>query len=75
MAAAPIPGLSLGISPSSSAASSTGLKSLGEHGGGWTGAVNIGAGAGETWVTGIVRDLAIMAAVALAAKYVWGRLK
>lgn len=75
MAVPPVPGLSLGISPSSSAYSATGLKSLGDHGGGWTGAVNIGSGAGDTWVTSIVRDLAIMAAVALAAKYIWGRLK
>lgn len=40
-----------------------------------TGAVSIGAGAGDTWVTNIVRDLAIFAGVALAAKYLWGRIK
>lgn len=75
MAAAPIPGLSLGLSPSSSAMADTGLDNLGSHGGGYTGGVNIGAGAGDTWVTSMVRDLAIMAAVVLAAKYAWGRLK
>lgn len=69
------PGLSFSLAPSSSAASATGLDNLGGHGGAMTGGVNIGAGAGDTWVTNIVRDLAIFAGVALAAKYLWGRIK
>ena len=71
--AIPIPNLSLGISPQSSA--STGLDMLGSHGGGVTGAINVGSGASDTWVTGLVRDFAIGVGVALAAKYIWGKLK
>lgn len=73
--AAPIPGLSLGISPSSAASSSTGLDMIGDHGGGYTGPINVGAGASDTWITGLVRDFAIGVGVALAAKYLWGKLK
>ncbi|MDS0927303.1 hypothetical protein OD754_10755 [Rhodobacter capsulatus] len=75
MTAGPIPGLSLGISPSSSAYADTGLDNFGAHGGGYTGGVNIGSGAGDTWITGLVRDLAILVGVVLAARYAWGHLK
>lgn len=71
-----VPPLSFALNPSSSASSATGLDMLGGHGGGMTGAVNIGSGGAEkTWLTGIVRDFAMGIAVALAAKYAWGRLK
>lgn len=75
IAPAAMPPLSLGISPSSSASSATGLDLFGANGGAMTGAVNIGDGAQSTWITGLVRDFAIGVGVALAAKYLWGRLK
>ena len=67
--------LSFSLAPSSSASSDTGLDNLGSHGGGYTGGVSIGAGAGDTWVTSLVRDLVILAGVVLAAKYAWKRMK
>lgn len=71
-----IPPLQFSLAPSSSASSGTGLDMFGAHGGGMTGAINVGSGAGtDTWVTGLVRDLAIGAAVALAARYLWGQIK
>ena len=75
MATPPIPGLSLGISPSSSASSATGLDMMGGYGGAMTGAANVGSGASDTWVTGIVRDFAMGVAVALAAKWAWGKVR
>lgn len=70
-------GLSLGISPISSASADTGMKMFGDAGGPATGAINVGggAGAGNSWLSGVVRDFAIGVAVALAAKYAWGKLK
>lgn len=64
---------SVPIAPQSGA--EAGLDSFGSHGGGYTGGVNVGAGAADTWVTSLVRDLVILAGVVLAAKYAWGRLK
>lgn len=74
MAAGPLPGLSLGISPSSSAYADTGLDMVGGYGGSATGSVNLGAGS-DSWLSGVVRDLAIGIAVALAAKWLWGKIK
>ncbi len=70
---APSLGFELGISPSSAA--SAGADMFGD-GGQWDGSVNIGAGgAPDSWLSGIVRDLVIGVAVALAAKWAWGKLK
>ena len=57
--------------------SDSGMKMFGDMGGAATGAINVGsgAGAGNSWVSGIVRDFAIGIAVALAAKYVWGKIR
>lgn len=74
MPATPLPGLELGIAPSSSASSATGLDNLGGFGGAYTGNVSMGSGA-DSWVSGIVRDLAVGVAVALAAKWAWGKLR
>lgn len=73
MTTAPLPGLSLGISPSSSASSATGLENFGGYGGAATGSVSLGGS--ETWISGLVRDFAIGVAVALAARWAWGKLK
>jgi hypothetical protein len=75
IAPAAMPGLSLGISPSSSASSATGLDMIGAHGAPTTGSVSMGGAGQNTWVTGLVRDFAMGIAVALAAKWAWGRLK
>jgi hypothetical protein len=48
---------------------------MGGYGGAMTGAANVGSGATDTWITGVVRDLAIGVAVALLAKWAWGKLK
>lgn len=69
---APIPGLSLGISPSSSAYSGTGPDLTGDTGGHGTGAVNFGGD--DRW--GRLAETAIVLAVcALGARYLWGKLK
>lgn len=47
---------------------------FGEHGGGYTGQINVGS-SGESWVSGLVRDFAIGVGVALAARYLWGKLR
>lgn len=73
--AIPIPNLSLGISPTSSSSADGGMKMFGDLGGAATGAINVGSGAGDTWLSGVVRDFAIGVAVALAAKYVWGKIR
>lgn len=73
VAPAPVPGLSLGISPSSSANAATGLDMMGGFGGAATGGVSMGGA--ESWVSGLIRDFAIGVAVALAAKWAWGKLK
>lgn len=70
-----IPPLDLSLSTSSSASSSSGLDNFGGHGGGWTGDISIGSGGQDSWISGLVRDLAIGVAVALAAKYLWGKLR
>lgn len=66
-----VPPLSLSLAPSSSASSATGLDNFGGSGGGWTGDISIGGGGSS----GLLRDLAIGVAIALAAKYLWGRMK
>lgn len=65
-----LPGLSFGLSPSSSASTATGLDNMGGHGGGMTGDINIGGGGKSA----LLRDLAVMVGIGLAAKYLWGRL-
>lgn len=68
----PIPGLSLGISPSSSASSSSGLDMTGGDGGGITGAVSFGSDEdrwGRLAETGLV-----LIAAALAVKFLWRKL-
>lgn len=69
-----IPPMSFTLAPSSSASSATGLDNFGGSGGGWTGDISVGSGA-NSWVSGLVRDLMIGAAVVLAVKYAWGKLK
>lgn len=65
-------GLELGIAPSSGA--SAGSDYFGDNGP-WDGSVTMGAGgASDSWVSGIVRDLAIGVAVALIAKWAWKKL-
>lgn len=70
-----IPPLSFTAAPSSAASSSTGLDNIGGYGGFGMGDISVGSGGSNSWVTGLVRDLAIGVAVALAAKYLWGKMK
>lgn len=66
-------GLELGIAPSSAA--SAGADYMGDAGP-WDGSVNLGGGGAEdSWVSGLVRDLVIGVAVALLAKWAWGKLR
>lgn len=71
----PIPGmppLSFSLNPSSSAASESGLDNLGGHGGGMTGAINVGGdGGANSWISGLTRDAVILVALAFAARYFW----
>lgn len=74
MTTVPLPSLSLGISPSSAAQSASGLDMFGGLGGSATGNISVGSGS-DSWVSGLVRDFAIGVAVAMAAKWAWGRIK
>lgn len=72
-----IPGLSLGISPSSFATSASGMDYLTTGSPTTTGSVSFGGddGGPTTVVTGLVRDFAVGAAVALFVKFAWKYVK
>lgn len=71
MAALPsMPPLSLGISPSSSASTGTGLDNFGGYQGGYTGEINVGGSDGS----GLIVSLVVLAGIALGAKYFWSKL-
>lgn len=71
MAALPsMPPVSLGISPSSSASTGTGLDNFGGYQGGYTGEINVGGSDGS----GLIVSLVVLAGIALGAKYLWGKL-
>lgn len=72
-----LPNLSLGISPVSSAAPASGMKMFGDTGGTATGSINVGSGAGggDSWFSGVVRDFVIGAGVVIGIVYVFGKMK
>lgn len=74
---AALPGLSLGISPSSFATASSGMDYLTNAAPTSTGSVSFGGedGGPTSVVTGLVRDFAIGAAVALFVKFAWKYVK
>lgn len=75
--AVPLPPLNLSSNPMSSASSYAGADMFGDSPGGYTGAVHFGpegAAGGASWVSGLVRDLAMGVAVALLAKWLWNKL-
>lgn len=68
-----MPGLSLGISPSSSATANTGLDMLGGYGGAMTGAVNFGSG--DTALSPVIKDVGTVIALVLGAMFLYRKLK
>lgn len=66
-----VPPVSLGISPSSSASTGTGLDNFGGYQGGYTGEINVGGGSPGA---GLIVSLAVLAGIALGGRYLWGKL-